>query len=465
MLFSEQINEYINTLGCTVKDLAATSDLSAATLSRYRNGERTPDINDESITKLAAGIVKVACDMNIDMKLNQEEILTSLKDSIAELSKPYDVFSNRLDALCQALNINMSELSTALNYDKSYLYRLRNGQRKPKELDSLTEQISFYITGKYTSNDDLSSLSTLTNISIDVLADGNQASILLRDWLVDTSTADKPLQMDSFLSKLNDFDLGEYIKSIHFDDLKVPNLPFYITPTKEYYGIESMRNGELDFFKSAVFSKSSRTIFMHNDMPMDDMAEDMDFNRKWMFAIAMSIKKGLNINIIHNIDRPMNELMLGLEAWIPIYMTGQVNPYYLPDYTPDVYHHLTYVSENVALIGECIHGDHTNGHYHISANKKEVDYYHKYSNKLLNLAKPLMEIFTEKNMEDFDKRYGSLLKDCTNQPDFNATFKNISLNIPREDMVVITKEKSPYIRFVITHPIMVDAIKNFTPAV
>ena len=48
-----------------------------------------------------------------------------------------------------------------------------------------------------------------------------------------------------------------------------------------------------------------------------DMAKDMDFNRKWMFAIAMSLKKGLHLNIIHNIDRPFHEMMLGLESWIP----------------------------------------------------------------------------------------------------------------------------------------------------
>ena len=65
---------------------------------------------------------------------------------------------------------------------------------------------------------------------------------------------------------------------------------------------------------------------MCSDMPMSDMAQDMDFNRKWMFAIAMSLKKGLHLNIIHNINRPFHEMMLGLESWIPIYMTGQVSP-------------------------------------------------------------------------------------------------------------------------------------------
>ena len=90
-----------------------------------------------------------------------------------------------------------------------------------------------------------------------------------------------------------------------------------------------MKKGELDFFKATVLSKSNEPIFMCSDMPMEDMAQDIEFGKKWMFAIAMTLKKGLHLNIIHNLDRPFNEMMLGLESWLPIYMTGQISPYFL----------------------------------------------------------------------------------------------------------------------------------------
>lgn len=41
--------------------------------------------------------------------------------------------------------------------------------------------------------------------------------------------------------------------------------------------------------------------------------------------------------------------MLGLESWIPIYMTGQVSPFYLKGIQNSVYCHLNYCSGNVAL--------------------------------------------------------------------------------------------------------------------
>lgn len=40
-----------------------------------------------------------------------------------------------------------------------------------------------------------------------------------------------------------------------------------------------MKNGELNFFKATVLSKSKEDIFMCSDMPMEDMAEDTEFGK------------------------------------------------------------------------------------------------------------------------------------------------------------------------------------------
>ena len=179
-------------------------------------------------------------------------------------------------------------------------------------------------------------------------------------------------KIDTFLNNLDNFNLDTYIKAIHFNEMKVPFVPFYKSGSKNYYGIDEMKQGELDFFKATVLSKSNEPVFMCSDMPMEDMAEDVDFGKKWMFAIAMTLKRGLHLNIIHNLDRPFNEMMLGLESWIPIYMTGQVSPYYLTGVQNSVYCHFNYVSGTVALTGECIKGYHNKGKYHLTSNKTDV---------------------------------------------------------------------------------------------
>lgn len=49
MKFNEKLNEYINNLPCTAKELCELSGLSAATLSRYRSGERIPEMNSDAL--------------------------------------------------------------------------------------------------------------------------------------------------------------------------------------------------------------------------------------------------------------------------------------------------------------------------------------------------------------------------------------------------------------------------------
>ena len=209
-------------------------------------------------------------------------------------------------------------------------------------------------------------------------------------------------KIDTFLNNLDNFNLDTYIKAIHFNEMKVPFVPFYKSGSKNYYGIDEMKQGELDFFKATVLSKSNEPVFMCSDMPMEDMAEDVDFGKKWMFAIAMTLKKGLHLNIIHNLDRPFNEMMLGLESWIPIYMTGQVSPYYLTGIQNSIYCHFNYVSGAVALTGECIKGYHNKGKYHLTSNKTDVAYYRTKAECLLNKAKPLMDIYRIENRNAFD---------------------------------------------------------------
>lgn len=120
-------------------------------------------------------------------------------------------------------------------------------------------------------------------------------------------------------------------------------------------------------------------------------------------------KKGLHLNVIHNINRPFNEMMLGLESWIPIYMTGQVSPYYLKNVQNNIYCHLNYVSGSVALEGECINGYHNNGKYILTANKKDVTYYKTKSDDLLRKATPLMKVYRNDSQSDFNRFMDSSL--------------------------------------------------------
>lgn len=121
------------------------------------------------------------------------------------------------------------------------------------------------------------------------------------------------------------------------------------------------------------------------------------------------------MDVIHNLNRPFEELMLGFEAWIPIYMTGQLSPYHLPDYHDEVFHQINYCSGNAALFGECIEDSHADGRYYLTNNKSDLAYYRKKTNNILKHAKPLMDIYDYKNRSDFQAFENRHRKECGNR--------------------------------------------------
>ncbi len=398
MKFKEVLNKYLKELDCSSKKLSNESGLSESVISRYRSGERTPVKNSEQLNKLTKALFNIAKDSGKN-KYTLDKIVSDFNSVLTSDDFDYTTFSNNLNTLITSLNINTHEMSKYIVFDASHISRIRYGKAKPSNPVEFSNKICSYILNRYKNPDDINNLMMIIGCKKSDLSNEKIYSTLF-NWLTSEIVPVKN-QISDFLHHLDSFNLDDYIKVIKFDELKVPSIPFYKAKTKHYYGIEEMKQGELNFFKGTVLSKSKEDIFMCSDMPMEDMAKDIDFGKKWMFAIAMCLKKGHHLNIIHNLDRPFNEMMLGLESWIPIYMTGQISPYYLSNLKNNIYNHLNYVSAAAALSGECINGFHNKGMYYLTTNKNEIEYYKEKSYLLLKKAKPLMEIYRENNIKEY----------------------------------------------------------------
>lgn len=396
MTFKNKLNEYLNKINCSSKELSIKSNVSESVISRYRNGDRTPKIDSKQLKDIAAAIECIIKEKNIEEYLNTN-ILFELSNAIKEMDTfNYDSFSNNLNELITTLKININEMSKYIMFDSSHISRIKNGKTRPSDPILFANRICNYITSKYNSLEYYKTLSLL----LDKDVNENNIYDLICNYLTNDTNNNKNYIGD-FLNNLNNFNLNDYIKDIKFDELKVPNIPFYKAKTKNYYGLEEMKNAEIDFFKATVLTKNNEDIFMCSDMPMEDMAKDIEFGKKWMFGVAMCLKKGLHLNIIHNLDRPFNEMMLGLESWIPIYMTGQISPYYLKETKNSIYGHLNYTSGKYILYGECIKDNHDKGKYYLTSDNKEVKYYKEKASYILKKANSLMDIYTEKDKNSF----------------------------------------------------------------
>lgn len=148
MEFKDKINEYIKILDCSAKDLAESSNLSAATISRYRSGERIPVADTQNFTYLIEGIVKIAKNKGIS-GITKESVNVSL----SKLAKDNNINATRLQdnfsTLLTVLPISISEISKFLNYDSSYISRIRNGQRQPSNLQDFALGIANFVGRRY----------------------------------------------------------------------------------------------------------------------------------------------------------------------------------------------------------------------------------------------------------------------------------------------------------------------------
>ena len=400
MTFSEKLNQYLELCGESYTKLARTSQLSVSTVARYKSGEREPEYDSEQLQKLACGLAALARDK--ELTLTEEEILSELRATLKNaLRVDYETYVANLNALLKALDIRVSALARALSFDSSHISKVLSRQRRPGSIADFNSKIGSFISRSCTSEWDIRTIAQLIGRDEGSLGTPPAVRDAIVDWLGTNTAFGESDPIGHFLEKMEAFSLDDFIQSIHFDDIKLPSVPFQLPTVKSYSRLEGMKKCELDFLKATVLSKSRKDCILYSDMPLEEMARDGDFAKKWMFGMSMLLKKGLHLNVIHDIHRPFNEMMLGLEGNIPMYMTGQISPYYLPKATNSVFTHIIKVSGAAAVEGSAIAGYQAEGKYYLSKSEEDIRFTRKKAERLLEKARPLMEIYRSDRRQEY----------------------------------------------------------------
>lgn len=422
MQFNEKLNEYINILNTTAGEVAEASGLSPSVISRYKSGKRIPVKNSDQLMMLANGLADISTHLS-DTPLSADNIYRELVNSIDSSSDYTGYQAGNLNTLLNALKINTVEMAKVINYDPSYISRVRSKQRTPGNAEDFIRKTSYYVADICSSDKEILTLSECIGCSTDKLENAGIRQLLIEQWLSEKNKIDIGSPIHNFLQQVNDFNLDDYMRKIHFDDIKIPQAPFTLPSSKTYYGIKAMKQGELDFLKATVLSRSKKPVYMYSDMPMEDMGKDEEFRKKYIFGLGMMIRKGLHLNVIHNINRPFNEMMMGLIGYIPLYMTGQISPYYFDRIANPIFSQLNNVSGAAALEGQCVGTHHDDGKYYFTNNKREIEYYHKRALNMIHESLPLMNIYRHENKDDFYKMWNNAVNE-------SGTYLRISYSLP-----------------------------------
>lgn len=457
MKFCDELNNYMQILDCSPKDLSEISGLSPTLISRYLNDKRTPRTQSEYLDKIIETLYAIANQK--DIILSKDEISNTLRKSITFSDIDSIDFMHNFNTLLTELKINTIDLAKSISYDVSFISRIKNGSRKPSNLDDFIDKIADYVVETY--HDEKKQLvASLLNCSLDDLKNNEDYKRIFVKWITTSQHENNEGIIQNFLSKLDSFNLNDYI-STDFNKIKVPTSPVILRNSKTFYGMEGRKQAEAEFLKTTLIAKSKEPIFFYSNFPIAETSKDEEFKNKWVLAMAMVLKKGLHLNMIHDVDRPLNEMLLGLENWIPIYMTGSISPYYFKDYPSGIFSMSHCTSGSCVLSGECMQDNLENSKFYITTKKEELEFYKEKSKYMLSKAKPLMTIFKEEDSDKFEE-FMKKEKDNSNIEKIQKnTFKNIDFYINKNKWIMINKLTAPEMHFVIYHSKLRNAIENF----
>ena len=460
MDFDKELNNYMKILDCTTTDICDISGISYSMVNRYINGKRTPKKDGKNYKKLVTSLYQIAKSKNVN--LTMDAIDETLKRAIAgnAFQLDFDLFVDNLNKLQERLFITTVDLSRAIGYDSSFVSRIKNKERKPADIEMFIDKVGSYIALCISQSEQKKhSFINLLNCSENDLQNKEHFRNLFSEWLCSRHIESKQNEVLSFLSKLDNFNLNDYIGT-DFSKVKVPTSPVIIKTSKTFLGSEGRKQAEAEFLKTTLISKAEDPIFFYSDLPMSETGQDEEFKEKWIYAMTKLLKKGLHLNIVHNLNRPINEMLLGLESWLPMYMTGSITPYYFKNPPSNFFSCSLCTSGSVALSSECLNYNEKKSMFYLTTKKDEIQFKQNQAKIMLSNATPLMDIYRNTNKETFE-----LFISKEENKDFKkvekSDFKNIDFYINGGKWVIINKRTSPEIHFVIHHKKLIDALKTF----
>ncbi len=410
MKFSEQLQFYMNELGVSSRELARESGISESALSRYRSGERTPSADEKRLHGLAEALVR-ASTLSV-VPYSAEEIYLSFMDIVGSgLTIPYENYLENLHQLMEIMGIRSNALAKELAFDPSYISRILSGKRKPAEIRTFNAQVVSVVLKNAEEREREETLATLLRIPVEVIRDPEKKEEALLAWLGTNTEKVATHPVRRFLRGVEGFDIEEYFRTTNIEEVKRLVPPAVSLPKRKVYiGITSMLEAQADFMRLTVLNRSTDTVFMYTDFSSAEVMRRPDFLKRYLIGINSIIRRGLKIKIIHNVHRPLSEMLLTLEMHVPLYLTGQVEPYYMNKSQGDIFSHHLWVSGGLALFGEGVIGYLTEGMHVLTNHAAELRYARKRAKRLLESAYPLMQIYRGESYDQLRKENGELFQ-------------------------------------------------------
>lgn len=303
------------------------------------------------------------------------------------------MFAAKFNAIMNIAGVTNSMAGRSVAISGSHIGRLRHGVRAlPKNHDFLLP-LCYYISQHITEDYQLTALKELTGL--DKIPTTEEMAAFLEKWL------------------LNDvYFPGADLLVTNFSNFKFELSPKpKQTPTSSeglqedtpyYYGNAGKRQAVIRFFNMILQTSRPQTLLLFSDEPFTWLYEDMAFAKQWRALFIAVLQQGNRVKIVHTINRDFNEMMEALSKWIPVYMTGAIEPYYYPHLRDGVSKRTLFIAPKTAAIVSSSIQHHTEGMLHFFVTERPaIAALVEEFNHFFSLCRPLMKILTPQKLQNF----------------------------------------------------------------
>lgn len=283
---------------------------------------------------------------------------------------------SKLDFLMKTTGTSNSALGRALSFDASYISRLRSDKRGiPKDREFIIKA-SDYFARHADTNIQKGILSQVILGGKNWPADVKVASSIIYAWMNDPAPFSEDYVRGSERSGKNGLKAAHENKS------------------EFYFGNEGKRQAVLEFLNELDGSEAPCTLMLYSDEAMEWLYEDATFAVTWMRLMQDLLEKGYKIKIIHTVGRNIQDMFEAIRKWMPLYMSGNLEPYYCPRLRDDVNKRTRFIAHGkCALIASSV-GSETNGMLNcLIHDRMAVKSLEKEFRNFLKICQPLMKVY------------------------------------------------------------------------
>ncbi|MGE4353225.1 MAG: hypothetical protein AB7D36_03960 [Oscillospiraceae bacterium] len=304
------------------------------------------------------------------------------------------MFAERLNFIMELTGTRASALGKASMVDASHISRLRWGNRALPKKPTFLPAMSTYLARRVTTDYQRQSLCDIMSLPTAWPSDEEKAASLIGRWLIGEDENLVPVEpiLKSFT--------GTHYKKPAMDE---ETNPTRLTSSRRFYfGPEGKREAVLHFFALILREKSPQTLLLFSNEEMSWLYEDEDFAARWKADFIRVLKAGNRVKIIHTVSRNIHEMLEAVNKWVPLYMTGTIEPYYYPKLRDGVFQGTRFIAPETAAVISSSVTQKTDGMLNeliedpeaVSALAKEYENY-------LSLCRPLMRILNSRNSDEY----------------------------------------------------------------